>query len=284
MTFFPPSAADMPTREAVAPLLGGDLFQSGRYFFHETLDSTNRELARLADAGAEEGTVVVADHQTGGRGRLGRVWASPKGVNLYFSVLLRPDIEARHAAQLTLLAGLALADGVAAQLRAEGGGLEAELEIKWPNDLLLSGRKLAGVLTEMRTENNRVRHVVVGMGVNVNSRPDDFPAELRGQAVSLSQPLRKSLKRSSLLVGLLAAIEGRYRLFLTDGFAPVRSAWLRHSRVLGSRVRVSLAAESYQGRAVAMDADGFLLVERDGGGLVRVLAGDVNLIRGPTSG
>ncbi len=259
----------------MAPLLTGPLFTAERFFFHEVLDSSNREAARLAGLGAEEGTVVVAEQQTQGRGRLGRPWASPPGVSLYFSVVLKPDIETRHAAQLTLLAGLALAKEISTHIQSIDTDKRNSLEIKWPNDLLLKGRKLAGILTEMRAEGNRVRHVVVGIGVNVNGQATMLPPELHESAITLAEYLRKNIKRSSLLAGFLTTLEQTYRVYLTQGFAPIRTAWLTHAQILGRRVRVNLATEIFKGEAVKMDTDGFLLVKRDDGQFSRVVAGDV---------
>ncbi len=266
---------DTPQPAAMAEWLTGDLFTIDRYFFHEVLDSTNREAARLADDGAAEGTVVVADRQTRGRGRLGRTWISPAGVNLYFSMILRPDIPIRHAAQLTLLAGLALAEEITTCMHRSVNGRPDGLEIKWPNDLMLQGRKLAGILTEMRAEGDRPRQVVLGIGINVNGRSDALPPPLHGRAITLAEHLRETIKRSSLLAGFLSTFEQRYKLYLTKGFAPIRQAWLDHSNLLGRRVQVNLTAEKFSGRAVEMDADGFLLVKRDDGRLSRVVAGDV---------
>ncbi|MBF0449017.1 MAG: biotin--[acetyl-CoA-carboxylase] ligase [Magnetococcales bacterium] len=186
---------DTPTPEAVGPLLDHStrqhgLFAQEKIHFFETLDSTNIQAGILARAGALDGTVVVADHQSQGKGRLGRSWDSPSGLNLYFSLILRPDIYPRHAAQLTLLTGLALAEVV----QAVGG--EA-VQIKWPNDLLLGGRKLAGILTEMAVEADRIQFVVVGVGVNLNASVSDLSPELAQIATTLSD----YLSQDSTVVG-----------------------------------------------------------------------------------
>ncbi|MEO5348957.1 MAG: biotin--[acetyl-CoA-carboxylase] ligase [Magnetococcus sp. YQC-3] len=261
-------ATDTPTSAAMAPLLTGRLFCAERYHFFPVLDSTNRHAAQLAQEGAESGTVVVAEQQTQGRGRLGRSWSSPASINLYCSVVLRPDVPPRNAAQLTLLAGLALARAlVEAGLR--------EVEIKWPNDLLLGGRKVAGILTEARIDPQRVQYVVVGMGLNVNGTEDDFPPDLRGKAVSLAAVLGAPLNRAGLLAGLLAQLDRLYGQFCREGFSPLRAEWLSFSRLLGRAVQVNLANGSFSGRAVALDAEGCLLVQRADGMLSRVVAGDV---------
>src|SRR5512145_2072069 len=145
--------------------------------WYEELGSTNDRAKELADEGAEHGEVVVAEAQTAGRGRRGRSWASPARRNLYFSVVLRPELPPTRAAEITLVASVAICDA----LRQAG----VEAGIKWPNDLLASGRKIAGILTELAAEPEQVQWVVLGVGVNVNARREDFPEELRGEATSL---------------------------------------------------------------------------------------------------
>ncbi|MEO5341627.1 MAG: biotin--[acetyl-CoA-carboxylase] ligase [Magnetococcus sp. MYC-9] len=272
-------APDAPVAPVMLPLLTGGLFRADRYHFFPVLDSTNRYAALLAQEGAEEGSVVVADRQTEGRGRLGRSWSSPAGLNLYVSVVLRPAMRARDAAQLTLLAGVALAHAVAA-LSVDGRPALLQPELKWPNDLLLQGRKVAGVLTEMRTcteRNERIRHVIVGIGVNVNGAPETFPEALRDTAISLATVARSPLDRSLFLAGLLAQLDRWYGRFCQDGFAPLRAEWLACSRLVGQPVRIRLASENFSGQAMALDADGCLLVQRANGMLTRVVAGDVLL-------
>lgn len=252
----------------MAPLLTGALFRPDRYHFFPVLDSTNRYAAQLAQAGAEAGTVVVADQQTHGRGRLGRQWSSPPGVSVYCSVVLRPDRPPQEAAQLTLLSGLALARALT-DLGIGG------VEIKWPNDLLLAGRKVAGILTEARADPQRMQYVIVGMGVNVHGTEAVFPVELRGKATTLASVCSVPLYRPVLLAGVLAQLEFLYGRFCREGFAPLREEWLSFSRLLGRSVQVSLASGRFSGRAMALDGDGYLLVQRDDGMLTRVVAGDV---------
>jgi BirA family transcriptional regulator, biotin operon repressor / biotin---[acetyl-CoA-carboxylase] ligase len=270
---------DTPTAAAVGPLLRGDsagqtLFCEENIHFFKTLGSTNEKAGILARAGAVDGTVVVADHQSQGRGRLGRAWDSPSGVNLYFSLILRPDIQPRFAAQLTLLTGLALAESVA-EMGADS------VEIKWPNDLLLGGKKLAGILTEMAVEESQIQFVVVGVGINVNTSLDKLSPEVSQIAASLIDHLKKRVKRSAFLADFLVRFQIWYARYLSGGFAPIRSIWLERSKIKGRRVQVNLLSERYVGWAVDLDREGFLLVKReDTGQEVRVLAGDVLLLAG----
>ncbi len=260
---------DLLTREVVGGWLRGAIFLPGRYHYFSEIDSTNAHAARLAVEGAEEGTVVVADSQTRGRGRLGRVWESPSGVNLYFSMILRPPVEPRHTAQMTLISGLALAETVA------GLGVQG-VEIKWPNDLLLNGGKLAGILTEMAAEEDRVHYVVVGVGLNVNGQMLAYSPEIQQIARSLHDQTQKTIKRAPLLADFLFRFEEWYRRYLTHGFAAIRDAWIENSGIRGKQVRVNLMKERFSGEAVDMDHEGFLIVRRqDDQNLVRVIAGDV---------
>jgi BirA family transcriptional regulator, biotin operon repressor / biotin---[acetyl-CoA-carboxylase] ligase len=269
---------DTPTPGAVGSCLGSEVLADGLFSpekiqFFATLDSTNVYAGKIAREGALDGTVVVADCQSQGRGRLGRVWDSPSGVNLYFSLILRPHIEPRYAAQLTLLTGLAMAETISV------AGAD-DVEIKWPNDLLLGGKKVAGILTEMAVEENRVQFVVVGVGVNVNVETSDLTPEISKIAATLSNHLKKKVKRSAFLADFLSRFLGWYRLYLANGFAPIRSIWLERSRIKGRRVQVNLVGESFSGVAVDLDIDGFLLVKRDDTGKeARVLAGDVLLLK-----
>ena len=272
----------------MAPLLTGKLFRPELYHFEPTLDSTNCYADQLARAGAEQGTVVVADHQSHGRGRQGRRWLSPAGLNLYFSIVLRPAIATQKAAQLTLIAGLALARSV-----AQAGA--TEVEIKWPNDLLLQGRKLAGILTEMRTSSPTVPYVIVGIGVNIHGNSALFPVDLRDHVETLAGFLRCPVNRSHFLAATLAEISVCYERFQQQGFVALRQDWLRYARVCGQRVRVERAGtapplgleknwikppENFDGQAESLDEDGFLLVKQQNGMISRILSGDVKMLGG----
>ncbi len=257
--------------EHLAPLLCGTLFRAEGYHYYPLLDSTNRQAALLAQQGAAEGTVVVAEQQSQGRGRLGRHWSSPAGINLYCSLLLRPQLAARHAAQLTLLAGLALWKTV------QAWGI-ADCELKWPNDLLLRGRKAAGILTEMRAEGERTLYVIVGIGVNLNGGPGDLPDFLQGQAIHLAEVLLSPIDRGQFLAALLAQWEHVYARQQAEGFAALAQEWMEGAALPGRRVRIALAEGSFTGEAVTLDADGCLLVKRADGMLTRVVAGDVTLL------
>jgi BirA family biotin operon repressor/biotin-[acetyl-CoA-carboxylase] ligase len=238
--------------------------------WHEELGSTNDRAKELADEGAEHGEVVVAEAQTAGRGRRGRVWVSPPRRNLYFSVVLRPDLPPARASELTIVASVALCDA----LRQAG----VEAGIKWPNDLLASGRKIAGILTELAAEPERVHWVVLGAGVNVNARREDFPAELREEATSVLLERGQPAPRALLAAACLTALEDWLDRHAEEGFGPVRAAWRERTVTLGREVAVTADGREIAGTAEDIDETGALLV-RVPSGIERILAGDVTLLR-----
>ncbi len=226
--------------------------------------STNDEAAAWARAGAPHGATVVADAQTRGRGRLGRAWHSPPGANLYSSTVLRPPIPPRRAPPITLAAAVAVAEAIAAE------GLAPEL--KWPNDALVDGRKVAGILTEMTATVEAVAFVVVGIGVNLNQR--DFPDELAARATSLARELGRAVDRDAFAARLYARLGEWYDRFIAGGPAPVAAAWKRHARLFGRTVTVDNGRERITGVAEDLDHEGALIVRR-GADAVRVFAGEV---------
>jgi BirA family transcriptional regulator, biotin operon repressor / biotin---[acetyl-CoA-carboxylase] ligase len=238
-----------------------------RIEWRDELDSTQRLARELARGGADEGTTVIAERQTTGRGRLGRHWHSPPGLNLYCSVVLRPAVAPAAVPCLALIAGLAVVDAV-----REVAGLAGAL--KWPNDVLLDGRKVAGILTEMEAEVERVHFVIAGIGVNVNAA--DFPPDLAGKATSLRLAGGQPVDRAAFAAGLLAALEGRYRRFLAAGFAAMRSEWEACSALTGKEVRVTAPEGEVAGRVLGVDDDGALRLAGPRGEL-RVVAGEVTL-------
>jgi BirA family biotin operon repressor/biotin-[acetyl-CoA-carboxylase] ligase len=223
----------------------------------DVTDSTNRVAMEMAENGAKHGTVVVADAQTAGRGRMGRRWVSPAGKNLYVSLLLRPPVPTSDAPRLALVAGVALADAV------EAAGVPAAL--KWPNDLFCGGRKAAGILAEMASDPGGVRHVVIGVGLNVNMEADDFPDDLRGTATSLRICAGRAFCRVDVLARFLDAFGARYAEFIGSGFAALRAGWDRRDFLRGRRVHLRWQGREGWGTADGLDADGALRFLPDGG-------------------
>lgn len=224
--------------------------------------STNDEAQRLASAGAVHGTVVTADAQHAGRGRQGHRWHSPAGENLYLSCVLRPALAPAAATAITLAAGLGVVDAV------QRAG--AAVALKWPNDVLAGGRKLAGILTEMSTRGERVQHIVVGIGVNLDSR--SFPPELRDVATSLAL-LGAPVVRERFVADLLSDLEIWFDRFFAGGVAALADAWL--ARADRARVRATSGGQIVEGVILGLDADGCLLIEDEAGARHRILAGDV---------
>ena len=235
-----------------------------RISFFQSLDSTMNEAARQAAAGAEEGAVVVAETQTGSRGRLGRAWVSQPG-NLYVSILFYPNLEQ--------LSRLSMAGGVAAAraIRKSSGW---EPRLKWPNDVMLSGKKVAGILVESATSGSRVEYAVVGIGVNVALDVGRVP-EVASFATSLNAEAGREVSRADLLRHLLHEMDALY-LGLGRGQTPL-GQWKELLETLGQRVQVSVYGESYAGLAEDVDDAGNLLLRRDDGRLVTLTAGDVTL-------
>jgi len=219
-------------------------------------DSTNRVAMEMAENYAPHGTVVVADAQTAGRGRMGRPWVSPAGKNLYVSVLLRPPVPAVDATRLALVAGVALADAV------EAVGVPASL--KWPNDLYCGGRKAAGILAEMASDPDGVRHVVIGVGLNVNMEEADFPPDLRDTATSLRIRAGRTFRRVDVLARLLDAFGTRYAEFIGGGFASIRDGWDRRDFLRGRRVLLRRQGGEGWGAVDGLDTVGALRFLPDG--------------------
>ena len=234
--------------------------------------STNADAFRMAEAGAVEGTVVVADYQTDGKGRRGRIWLSPAGVNLYCSVVLRPPIMPHEAPQLTFLSAVAVA-------RAIEQTAGCAPVIKWPNDILIDGRKIAGLLNEMSAETDGVNFVILGIGVNLNMTADQFPDDLRFPASSLFVESGARVVRSRFAACMLNELDRLYADFLSVGFLPVREEWQRRCNANGRRVVVSDdGMDRISGLFAGIDADGALLLQSDDGVLERIACGDVRVI------
>lgn len=268
--YFLEKVPDILTPDLLRKRLKGSLFGKRVLHFFKT-DSTNRVAMELGYAGEPEGTVVMAESQTAGRGRSGRTWQSERGTGLYFTVLLRPRLSPAQAPLLTMLAGISAHDAIQAQT-----GLLPEL--KWPNDLLLNGKKLGGILTEMHAEPDAVRFVIVGMGINVNQ--EKFPAELSTIATSIRKESGRMTYRLELLARLLGQFETDYNRFLREGPGFVVDRFQSASSFAqGRRVRVDTGVESYLGTTAGLSPEGLLLVSRDNGPLVTVIAGDVTEVR-----
>jgi BirA family transcriptional regulator, biotin operon repressor / biotin---[acetyl-CoA-carboxylase] ligase len=237
--------------------------------FQET-GSTNEVVDRLAKAGVKEGAVVFAEAQTKGRGRLGRNWFSPPGKGLWFSVLLRPKLRPQAATQLTVAAATALVRAIEQQT-----GLRPQ--IKWPNDILVDGKKLAGVLTELSAELDCIKYVILGIGLDVNLNAGDLPGELRKQATSLKLEAGRTFRRADLAAALLRELDKDYAMVCERQFSKLTELWESRCSTLGHRVSIRIGDRTVQGLAESLDEDGALLVRGEHGRLERIIGGDVTL-------
>lgn len=240
----------------------------GEIVHREVVDSTSRLAIDLARAGAPEGTAVVAERQTAGRGRLGRTWESPARLNLYLSVVLRPELPPAEVPRIALVAAIAVAEAI-----EQTSALEPS--IKWPNDVLLGGRKTAGILTELEAEAEQVRFVVLGIGVNLNATREDFPPELRDKATSLALEAGQPVDRAAFASALLARLDVDYDELLVRGFGGLRGRYEARHALAGRRVTVA-GARGVEGTVRGIDEEGALLLETDRG-VERVFSGEVTL-------
>jgi len=264
--YFLEKVPDILTPAVLKQRLKGSLFGKRIYHFFKT-DSTNRVAFELGHAGEAEGAVVLAEEQTAGRGRAGRTWHSERAAGVYLTLLLRPKLAPVQAPLLTMMAGLSAHTAVEAVT-----GLAVDL--KWPNDLIIRGKKAGGILTEMYAEPGQVRFVIVGIGLNVNQ--EQFPGELANVATSLRQETGKPQPRMELLVRLLREFESDYNRFVREGVASVVKRFeVLSSYAHGKRVSVTNGVESYLGTTAGLGPEGLLQVERDDGRVVTVIAGDV---------
>jgi BirA family biotin operon repressor/biotin-[acetyl-CoA-carboxylase] ligase len=260
------------------PTWAGDLQKKRRerilgreILYLESTDSTNRRAREEARQGAPEGLAVIADFQSQGKGRMGRAWISPAGVNVYLSILLRPPLPPERVPQITLMAGVSCARAI-----RRVTGLDARL--KWPNDIFISGKKAAGLLAEMEGENSLRRFVILGIGINVNGNAESLPAELRETATSLRAEAGREFDRAALVQETLEELEADYALFRQEGFSEkTRAEWNRLSLMNGKRATLIFLDHQISGEIQGLDTDGALLFIDPEGNPRRFMAGDISL-------
>jgi BirA family biotin operon repressor/biotin-[acetyl-CoA-carboxylase] ligase len=257
-------ADDLLARLGKTKVIGRDI-----QVFEQTT-STNDVIEKLARDSVQEGVVVFAEAQTKGRGRLGRRWISPARKGLWFSILLRPALRPQEATQLTVASATALRRAIQRQT-----GLPAE--IKWPNDILVGGKKVAGILTELHAELDRVRYVILGIGVDVNLAAGEFPPELRKLATSLKIESGRTISRAELATTILRELDADYARIGGGDFAKVADEWEAHCQTIGRNVTIQIGERRLRGRAEALDDDGALLLRTEHGHLEHVTGGDVTL-------
>jgi BirA family biotin operon repressor/biotin-[acetyl-CoA-carboxylase] ligase len=234
------------------------------------VDSTNTVAFRLALNGASEGEVVIVESQHAGKGRMGRRWESPAGLNIYLSIILRPPFPPSKIPLITLMTAVACAEAI----EEVTGVLPA---IKWPNDLLLGEKKIGGILTEADMEMDRINFVIVGIGINVNMPRSAFPPSIRDTATSLQESLGKQVSRVTLIKALLRKFELWYTRFKEGRGGAITRRWEELSQIRGKEVAIAFMGETVKGTALEIDADGALLVQEAGGEVKRIVAGDVDV-------
>jgi BirA family transcriptional regulator, biotin operon repressor / biotin---[acetyl-CoA-carboxylase] ligase len=240
--------------------------------YYEEIGSTNEEAFRLGLAGAPEGTALIAEKQNAGKGRLQRVWHSPAGKNTYTSIILRPKIESTRAPQISIVAGVAVAEVL-------NNYCPDRVELKWPNDVVINGKKVCGILSQVKTTVMEVDFIVLGIGINVNIIYSQFPTEICNLATSLVIETGREISRQKLIISLYENLGKWYKQLLKDGFGRVKEKWLSLSPMIGKPVQVMFQQEAVTGKAIGLDEDGslILLVEEDKE--YKILAGDATIVK-----
>jgi BirA family biotin operon repressor/biotin-[acetyl-CoA-carboxylase] ligase len=239
-------------------------------YYHESVESTQKLAYKLAYENAEEGTVVIAEEQIAGRGRMDRKWHSPKYSGIWMSIILRPQLPIPKAPQLTLIAAV----GVVQAIEEVSGLLP---EIKWPNDILINGKKVTGILTELQAEADRINSVIIGIGVNVNTRREDFPLELEQIASSLAIESGKQIDREKLIRAILEKLEKLYVLYLDKGFFPIKLMWESYAVSIGKMITARTLTGEIKGKATGITEDGVLLVEDGAGKIHHIYSADIQI-------
>jgi BirA family biotin operon repressor/biotin-[acetyl-CoA-carboxylase] ligase len=234
-------------------------------------DSTNSRAKELVVAGAAEGVLVIAEEQTQGRGRFDRHWFSPKGENIYASLILRPSLPPETASGMVILTAVAAAEALIATT-----GLTAT--VKWPNDILIGGKKIGGLLLEMDVEMDAIDYMVIGLGINVNSAAERFPKEIREKTTSVLMETGKPFSRIILLCRFLEVLEHWYNVFRESGFEPIITRWKALTNMMGKQVSIQTINGSYKGVIADMDHNGFLIIQDDQGSEQRLFSGDITLM------
>ena len=246
------------------------IFGQKEIHHYEVIHSTNIRARELAEKGASEGTLVVAESQTAGRGRRGRLWVSPQNDGIYLSLIARPQLSPSEAPQITLLTAVALANAIMNQT-------DLLVQIKWPNDLLIRGRKLSGILTELHTEGDLVDYVVIGVGVNINTTIEALSTIKDQKVTSIAIETGERVSRLKFLQAFLVDFEYQYTLLATHGFSSILECWKNLAGIVGQFIRVDMAGRTVKGRVVDIEQTGVLVVESETGEVRQVFSGDVRI-------
>ncbi|MCL4456400.1 MAG: biotin--[acetyl-CoA-carboxylase] ligase [Nitrospirae bacterium] len=272
---------DMSIEEIKSALSGHTSVVGKKIIFLETVNSTNTHAMELAGKGCEEGSVVIADAQTGGKGRLGRKWLSPAGKNIYMSIVLKPQLSPRDATILTLMSAVSCATAVKKCS-------SIPVTIKWPNDLMVSGKKLGGILTEIKADMDRISHAVIGIGINVNIDPTDMPAEIGSFATSLKIEQKSGsaevwngydFPRTLVAIEIIKELDRWYSILLNTGKKPITDAWMLLSSTIGRTVKVTVGNAVFTGIAEGIDDEGMLMLKLPDNSIKKINSGDIAILR-----
>jgi BirA family transcriptional regulator, biotin operon repressor / biotin---[acetyl-CoA-carboxylase] ligase len=248
-------------------------FIGHRLHYYESIGSTNDEAFRLGAEGAPEGTAVIAESQSAGKGRMQRLWHSPAGANIYTSIILRPGFEPVRAPQLSIAAGVAVAETL-------NYYCPDKARLKWPNDVLLEEKKVCGMLAQMKIAESGIDFVVLGIGINVNIKADQFPRDIQNTAASLAMFAGKEISRCELIIRLYENVAKWYRELQQKGFDLIKEKWLSLTPMIGNPVQVLFREEALNGKAIGLADDGSLVLLTAGNKEVKVSAGDATIIKG----
>jgi BirA family biotin operon repressor/biotin-[acetyl-CoA-carboxylase] ligase len=237
--------------------------------FKESVDSTQKIAKELANENAPEGTIVLAEEQIGGRGRMGRPWHSPKYTGVWMSMILRPNIPLQQTPQLTLMTAVAVAQAIEEIT-------DLTPQIKWPNDILINGKKVTGILTELQAEADRVFAIIIGVGINANQKVEDFPEELRSIATSLAIEKGEKVSRSQLIQSMLTNFEKLYLIYLEKGFAPIKLLWESYAISIGKTIVARTLTDNIRGFAKGITDDGVLILEDETGKEHYIYSADID--------
>ncbi|WP_203472996.1 biotin--[acetyl-CoA-carboxylase] ligase [Dissulfurispira thermophila] len=264
---------DLSIEEIKSAILGQSNIIGKDIIFFDTIESTNTYAMKLADTGCPEGTVIIADAQTGGKGRLGRKWLSPHGKNLYMSVVLKPAIPPKDASLLTLMSAVACASAIK-QVSS------LHVSIKWPNDIMTCNKKLGGILTEIKADMDRIFHAVIGIGININLDINDIPDEIRTTATSIKiEQDIAAFSRSIVTAEIIKELDRWYSIFLQNRRKAIIKEWLKLSSTIGRVVKVTVGANTFTGIAETIDEEGMLILRLSDNTTKKISAGDVTILR-----
>lgn len=268
---------DLSAEELRDGLASRELIIGREIIFLPSTTSTNSVACGLAEKGQREGAVIIADSQTQGRGRLGRRWISPAGKNLYLSAIIRPALAPADAAVLTLMAAVACVSAI-------GKASSVPVSIKWPNDLMVSDRKIGGILAEMKTEADSIAYAVIGIGVNINLAAPDFPDDLRTTATSARIETGSLQSRTLHALEIIKALDAWYKVLIRTGKKPIVDSCRSLCSTLGRRVTVASEQAGLTGTAEGIGSDGALVLRLADGTVTKISAGDVTIIKTKVEG